>query len=197
MPAGEHEVAAKAGVPRWAIFGVAVVVVVAILAAAWVFGPFSKGASHSATPAATQDQGAQQTAAPAPAGGGGAQPIAVPAATPTPAAEKPVRLPPPSKAASTVAVKETNAAASHPASELPAAAPPVPTAEAAEPHSNLHGITYTPAEITSLLARAEKDAGNGNYDRAILEYKTVLGQEPANAQAKQGLAKALYNQSHR
>jgi Flp pilus assembly protein TadD len=80
---------------------------------------------------------------------------------------------------------------------VPAPAAEEPVAEPAEPQGNVHGITYTPAEITSLIARAQKDSGNGNYDRAILEFRTVLNQDPSNAEAKQGLARALYNQSHR
>jgi hypothetical protein len=59
-----------------------------------------------------------------------------------------------------------------------------------------HGVTFTPAEIDLLIARADKDTGDGNYDRAIQEYTTVLNQDPSNALAKKGLAKAVRNKSH-
>jgi hypothetical protein len=60
-----------------------------------------------------------------------------------------------------------------------------------------HGLTFTPAEINSLIAHADKDSGNGNFDKAIQEYRLVLSREPANDLAKRGLARALYNKEHR
>jgi hypothetical protein len=51
----------------------------------------------------------------------------------------------------------------------------------------------SPAEIPSLLASAEKDAGDGNYARAILKYKSILKSQPSNAAAKEGLRRAMSN----
>ena len=57
-------------------------------------------------------------------------------------------------------------------------------------------MNFSSSEIEDLIVRADKDSGNGAYDRAILEYRTVLSNDPSNALAKKGLAKALYNKSH-
>jgi hypothetical protein len=54
-------------------------------------------------------------------------------------------------------------------------------------------LGFSPAEISSLLAKADQDAGDGRYDRAIFEYQTILKSEPGNAQAKDGLARAIRN----
>ena len=57
-------------------------------------------------------------------------------------------------------------------------------------------VTFSPAEIDLLIASADKDTGNGNYDKAIKEYTTVLNEDPSNALAKKGLAKALHNKGN-
>ncbi len=49
------------------------------------------------------------------------------------------------------------------------------------------------ADINYLLSTAQKDAGDGKYDKAILEFQTVLKYEPSNAAAKEGLARATRN----
>jgi hypothetical protein len=181
----------KPGVPRWAIFGVAGVVVVAVIAAVVVF---SHGSSHSA-PATTVPE---QIVAPANVEG----PAGAPAMS-APAPGGPAKAQGPLKPATVAATQQktpdaaADGAAGSAANAAPAPAPEEPAAGPGEPRSNVHGITYTPAEITSLIARAQKDSGNGNYDRAILEFRTVLNQDPSNAEARQGLARALYNQSHR
>jgi hypothetical protein len=59
-----------------------------------------------------------------------------------------------------------------------------------------HSVTFSPAEIDLLITRADKDTGDGRYDRAIQEYTTVLNQDPSNALAKKGLAKAVRNRGH-
>ena len=45
----------------------------------------------------------------------------------------------------------------------------------------------TRADIPILLDRADQDRGNGRYDDAKREYDIVLGLDPNNARAKQGL----------
>ena len=59
-----------------------------------------------------------------------------------------------------------------------------------------HGLTFTPAEISSLIAHADRDSGNGDFDKAISEYRLVLSREPSNELAKQGLARAIRNKEH-
>jgi hypothetical protein len=187
-----REAEGKPGVPRWAIFGVAGVVVAAIVAAVVVFSHSSS--SHSA-PAP------EQIAAPAnvegPALAPAAPPPAGPAKAQSPAKQAGVAATQQKAPDGNAAGSATGPAAGSAGSAVPAPAAEEPAAEPAEPQGNVHGITYTAAEITSLIARAQKDSGNGNYDRAILEFRTVLNQDPSNAEAKQGLARALYNQSHR
>jgi hypothetical protein len=59
------------------------------------------------------------------------------------------------------------------------------------------GITFNPAEVSSLVAHADKDSGDGKFDKAIEEYRIVLRKDPANEPARQGLQRALYNKQHR
>ena len=61
---------------------------------------------------------------------------------------------------------------------------------------NTGALGFTPAEISSLIAKADQDADDGKYDRAIFEYRTVLKSEPGNGQAKEGLARAIRNKGN-
>lgn len=58
------------------------------------------------------------------------------------------------------------------------------------------GLGFTDAEIKDLIARADRDSGDGNFGKAILEYQTALKYEPSNAQAKEGLQRAIRNRDN-
>ena len=57
------------------------------------------------------------------------------------------------------------------------------------------GVGYTPAELKKLVSKADQLAGNGNYDQAISFYEIVLRNDPKNADARRGLARARENKS--
>jgi hypothetical protein len=58
------------------------------------------------------------------------------------------------------------------------------------------GVRFTTTDVPALLARATRFSGDGNFEEAIREYNIVLGIEPNNAQAREGLNRARLNQSH-
>jgi hypothetical protein len=128
-----------------------------------------------------------------------AQQMAVPA-TPEPAAN-PVPTSseaPPSSPVVSAKTKANDAAHGKGAAHV-ASAPAAQDATKSAPAEDIrpaHGLTFTPAEISSLIAHADSDSGNGNFDKAIQEYRLVLSREPANDLAKRGLARALYNKEH-
>ncbi len=62
--------------------------------------------------------------------------------------------------------------------------------------SSSHPHAVSSSEIESLIVHADKDSSDGAYDRAILEYRTVLNSDPSNTRAKAGLAKAQSSKSH-
>jgi TPR repeat len=157
--------------PVWAIIGVSSV---AVLATILIFGPIFKSSpkpanqplhTSGAPTGATTSTNPTPSPAPPPA-----QPSGAIKSEPTKAAAKP------NEPARTHPGKET-------ATEEPK--PPVPRGG--------HTVTFNQQEIDILIARADKDTGDGKYDRAIEEYNTVLSQDPSNALARRGLAKALHN----
>ncbi len=44
-------------------------------------------------------------------------------------------------------------------------------------------------EIPTLLKMAQADAGAGDYDKARIEFRKILGLQPGNQDAKEGLHK--------
>ena len=59
------------------------------------------------------------------------------------------------------------------------------------------GIGYTQAELRNLVFKADHLAGNGEYDEAISLYEIVLRNDPKDAEAHRGLARARENKSER
>ncbi len=169
------------GAKLWAILGgVAAVVVAGVL----LFTPVFRRSPRPAS--------AQPAAQPSPV------PVSAPAES-VPAREE-THTPAPVKAkANDPHGKNATHIAEAPAVPEPA---PVPAPAPAPPPAPLedirpaHGLTFTPAEINLLIAHADKDSGNGNFDKAIREYRVVLNREPGNDIAKRGLARALYNKEH-
>ena len=159
--------------PRWVIAAVAAVVVVGTIL---IFSPWLKNSSHPAVP--------QTAPGPAPT----SQQVAPPAVGPL----TPPVSPSPAKTHATVTIKQKDSA--HSSLTVPSGTPD--QADVATPRSSQHGMNFSSSEIEALIVRADKDSGNGAYDRAILEYRTVLSYDPSNALAKRGLAKAQYNKSH-
>jgi hypothetical protein len=161
--------------PRWAIIGVSTVVLVASVL---IFSPLLKGPSppapnqpHPAPP------GGEKTSAPPPIPQGNEN-------TATPPKPEITTKPP-----TPVSAKQSEPAHARTSKE--------PNSDEPKPvRGGQHGVTFSPAEIDLLIARADKDTGDGNYDRAIQEYTTVLNQDPSNALAKKGLQKALRNKGH-
>jgi hypothetical protein len=155
--------------PRWTITGVSTVVV---LASILIFSPiFKSSPKPSPKPPQPAAPGSDKTPALPP-------PAAAPQPTPPAVAAKPAPLSPKqNETPRTRANKE--------------AAPEEP-----KPQRGSHAVTFSPAEIDILIARADKDTGDGKFDKAIEEYNTVLNQDPFNALAKKGLAKAIHNKSH-
>ena len=72
----------------------------------------------------------------------------------------------------------------HP-TETPPPQPPPPEA----PHAGGLGA----AELQILLNKAERSAGDGDYDQAINYYHFILKRDPKNAEALHGLARAEQN----
>jgi hypothetical protein len=159
--------------PRWAIIGVSSVVV---LASALIFIPLFKSSPRPAQPQPQPPSGTEKTVVPPPVPAP-VNPAPVPAPQPETAAKP---TPPPAKPADL-----THA---HAAKES--------TLEEPKPPRGNRAVTFDPAEIQLLIDSADRDTGNGNYDKAIREYTTVLNQDPSNALAKKGLAKALRNKGH-
>jgi hypothetical protein len=165
-----HDIPGPKISPRLAIIGVSAVVV---LASILIFSPIFKSSPHP-TPAPSQ-----------PAASGTDKTPALPAPTPTLApqpaqpavATKPT--PPPPKQTEPPHTRATKEAAP----------------EEPRPQRGEHVVTFTPAELDYLIARADKDTGDGKFDKAIEEYNTVLKQDPSNALAKKGLAKAIHNKN--
>jgi hypothetical protein len=140
---------------------------VVVLASILIFSPIFKSSPH---PAPLQPAASGSEKIPAP-------PPPIPKPTGPIGADKPAPPPRPNDSTHTRASKE--------------AAPEEPKPARAD-----RAVTFSPAEIDLLIARADKDTGDGNYDRAIKEYNTVLNQDPSNALAKKGLAKAIHNKTH-
>ena len=65
-----------------------------------------------------------------------------------------------------------------------------------EPSGKTAGL-FTAADINGLIAKGDRDSGNGNYDRAILEYETALKYDPNNTAARAGKLKAIHNRDSR
>jgi hypothetical protein len=158
--------------PRWAIIGFSTV---AVLAAILIFTPIFKSSPKPAsnpTPNPTQPaSGSEKAPMPPP-------PVATPQPAPPAVAEKPAPPPP----------KQTEPPRTRAKQEPPPEEP--------KPQRGSHAVTFTQEEINILIARADKDTGDGKFDKAIEEYNTVLSQDPSNALAKKGLAKAIHNKSH-
>jgi len=150
--------------PRWAIISFSSV---AVLATILIFVPIFRS---SPKPAPNQLQPPTTS-----------NPVASPALPPSQPSE-PAHSEPPVKATA----KPSEPARPHPTKEVTAEEPKP------APRSGL-AVTFNQQEIDILIARADKDTGDGKYDQAIREYNTVLSQDPTNALAKRGLAKALHN----
>lgn len=170
--------------PRWAIVGVAGV---GVLAGVLIFVPIFRRASNPAP-----RPGENQARPSFPVEGANAPASIQPAKTgvvPVPPE------PPPAKGVVVAAPRQEDAVVVHGRTTprpAPSVAEPTPARAGGQ-----RGLTFSGAEIDSLISRADKHAGDGDYDRAILEYRTVLNQEPANAVAKKGLARALFNKNHK
>ena len=165
--------------PRWAIIGFSTV---ALVASILIFSPLFKTSPHAATPPQPSAAGSEKTNPP-PAAKTAPQPE--PKTNPTPAPVLKVDVPKPPTPA---APKQPESARTRPAREA------IP--DESRPTRSSSAVTFSPAEIDLLIASADKDTGNGNYDKAIKEYTTVLNQDPSNALAKKGLAKALHNKGN-
>jgi hypothetical protein len=59
--------------------------------------------------------------------------------------------------------------------------------------SDRSGIYFSADEINSLIERADRDSGNGDFDAAISTYNIILKHDRSNARAKAGLARATKN----
>jgi hypothetical protein len=167
-----EEKSSGGGFSRWAIVGGLGAVA---LACVLVFTPILKRTPHAA-PAQAEPAAIPEPAIPA-------ESVAPAAALPAASAK--------SKASDTAHSKGVPHATAAPVEQPDAAPAPVEETHVA------HGLTFTAAEISSLIAHADKDSGDGNFDKAIQEYRLVLNREPANDLAKRGLARALYNKEHR
>ncbi len=161
--------------PRWAIIGFSTV---GLVASILIFSPLFKTSPHAAAPPQPSASGTEK-ASPPPAAKTTPQPE--PKTNPTPAPVLRVDAPKPPPPA---APKQPESARTRPAPEEP------------RPMRSSSAVTFSPAEIDLLIASADKDTGNGNYDKAIKEYTTVLNEDPSNALAKKGLAKALHNKGN-
>ena len=60
-------------------------------------------------------------------------------------------------------------------------------AEEPEAQSETGGLSQS--DIPGLLSMARKDAGDGKYEKAGREYRTILKLQPGNQDAKDGLRK--------
>jgi hypothetical protein len=180
-----EEKVSGSGLSRWLILGgVAAVLVVGVLAFTF------KKSSHP-VPATIQQQAAplsQEPATPT-----ASVPSASHAPTPQPAASAKIKINDAAHSKSAPQLADTTPAPA-PATSEPA---PIPAPAPVEDIHPAHGLTFTSAEISSLIAHADKDSGNGNFDKAIQEYRLVLSREPSNDLAKRGLARALYNKEHK
>jgi hypothetical protein len=171
-----EEKGSGSGFSRWAILGgLGAVAVAGVL----IFTPVLKKTPH---PAAAPAQPPAEPAATIPAPAAGAGDVVPAAAAPPVVSTK---------------GKTSDAAHGKGAPRAATAAATQQDAEAAEEPRPAHGLTFSAAEISSLIAHADRDSGNGNFDKAIQEYRLVLSREPSNDLAKRGLARALYNKEHK
>jgi hypothetical protein len=125
-------------------------------------------------------------------------------ATPNPAPIAPA--PSTAPAESVTAAPPTNTAGPPPSSpSVPALKPvvapsPKPRPDPKEPAPDKPqeaSTKYTEAEIDHMIARADKLAGDGSYDKAIFIYNMVLKQEGRNSAALSGRDRAIRNLSHK
>lgn len=174
QPASYGNVPIKTINPRLVIGGVAGVVVVGTIL---IFSPLLRKSPH---PVPQPDQ-----------------PNPIPASQPASLQPTPVAAPPsPAAPEPSVKAHESTATKQKDPAHSRSAPPAIEQTDATPPRPNRSGMNFSSSEIEALIVRADKDAGNGAYDRAILEYRTALNYDPSNALAKKGLAKAEYNKSH-
>jgi hypothetical protein len=162
--------------PVWAIIGVSSV---AVLATILIFGPLFK----SSPKAGNQPQPSTGTTTGATTG---ASTSITTGSSATLAPQPPPPASPISEPARTAA-KPNETAHPHPGKETATDEPKPPAPRGGRT------VTFDQHEIDLLIAGADKDTGDGKYDQAIAKYNTVLSQDPSNALAKRGLAKALHN----
>jgi hypothetical protein len=67
---------------------------------------------------------------------------------------------------------------------------PSPAPDSSKPVSKARGCSIDVGEIPDYLKLAEKYSSRGNYERAMTEYSAVLGCQPGNRQALDGLRNA-------
>jgi len=85
---------------------------------------------------------------------------------------------------------------SQPPAKPSAAGPPKVAAATKEPAAPAMPMTtYSSSDISLLISRADRLAGDGHYDRAITMYRAILKQDPRNVPAQEGLKRALRNQN--
>jgi hypothetical protein len=175
---------------RWAIGGAAAVLVLAAVAMG----------VHGRSP--TKDSPAAGVAVtPAPAAAATAANASAPAVSDSGKARKKPNegrtvVPPATVAAAPASAGKPDAEPKPEGAKHEPIAPPPPPTETKpreRPSSGGVSVSYSAEEISSLLAHADKQSGDGNYDQAIREYKSVLSHDPGNARAKQGLARAMHN----
>ncbi len=151
--------------PRWAIIGVSSV---AVLASILIFSPIFKSSSKPAN----QPQPPTRATT-------GAKPVTSTA--------------PQTEQQGTVKSEVATKASTKPNEPPRTRASKEPAPEEPKPTPRNGPVTFDQHEIDLLIARADKDTGDGKYNDAIREYNTVLSHDPSNALAKKGLAKALHN----
>ncbi len=140
----------------------------------------------SDAPAGPSDASKARTKANAAVSPKPSSPAVVPApAAPAPAAPSEAQKKAESEAKPEVAKREPE--------KTPAAPPPEP--KPARSSTGGASVTYSAEEIGILLSRADKDSGDGNYDRAIIEYRSILSHDPGNQRAKQGMERAIRNKN--
>lgn len=101
-------------------------------------------------------------------------------------------LPPPAPLSTIPSAPPAGGAQGKSATPTPAKQPKlagIPSDTGSPKPAKPHGCTID-GEIPSYLSLAESNRSRGNYDRAISEYNLVLGCEPGNRQALEGLRKA-------
>jgi hypothetical protein len=85
-----------------------------------------------------------------------------------------------------------------PEKQVPPPAPAGVPAMSETKHGSSGGVSvsYSPEQLNMLLDEAEKDSGDGNYDKAILKYDAILKHDPGNQRAKQGRERAIRNKNN-